>query len=202
MPRVLILLALAATSCGPDGEAGERLPCTYAPRATAENPHPELDTFADCAVREGGEVRIARQHLEALDFDADGLATMWIDGQWYYLRPDGTRAPVVTWDNGPDYFSEGLARTLVDGKIAYIDRSLAVVLPPRYDFGWPFEDGLAQVCTGCRREQRPGDEHTAMVGGAWGYIDRAGTEVVPVRYSREEAARRASRRRSSPIPGG
>ena len=198
IPRLLILALLAAAGCGADGADGpdgERLPCVYQPRASAQNPEHEIDSFADCAIRENGEIRIAREHLDALDFDADGLAAILVDRQWYYVRADGVNAPVVTWDNGPDEFSEGLARTRVDGKIAFIDRRLEVVLPPEYDFAWPFEDGVAQVCKGCREERRPGDEHTAMVGGSWGYIDRAGKEIVPVRFTREEARRELEARR-------
>ena len=86
-----------------------------------------------------------------------------------------------------DDFSEGLARTLIDGKIAYLDERLEVVVAPLYDWGWPFADGVALVCRRCRREQRPGEEHTEVVGGSWGYIDRESNEVVPFADSREEA---------------
>ena len=34
-----------------------------------------------------------------------------------------------------------------------------------------------------------------MVGGSWGYIDRAGTEIVPVRFSRDEAFRQLAAQR-------
>ena len=186
--KIFLVLSLAVTGCGAEPPSGEALDCVYVRKATAANPDAEFASAANCAVREEGEIRIERQHLEALDFDARGLGTMVIAGQWHYVRPDGANASVVTWDNGADDFAEGLARTLMDGKIAYLDEHFEVVVPPRYDWGWPFEDGLALVCRDCRREQAPGEEHTAVVGGIWGFIDRAGNEVVtPFENSREQA---------------
>ena len=110
-----------------------------------------------------------------------------IAGQWFYVRPDGSKVSVVTWDNGADDFSEGLARTLIDGKVAYVDERFEVVVPPEYDWGWPFEDGLALVCLGCSLEKAPAEEHTEVVGGTWVYIDLAGKEVLPPQGSRRQA---------------
>ncbi len=188
MIRLLILATVVATSCGPPNVVGDHLTCSYVPRETPENPFPELDTFENCAVREGVRIRILTEHLEALYFGDDDLSTILIDKQYYYIKQDGTKAPVVTWDNGADYFSDGLARTMIDGKIAYIDKDFKVVLAPLYDYAWPFENGVAMVCEGCRAEKLPGGEHTPMLGGAWGFIDKAGAEVVPVRYSSHHEA--------------
>ena len=93
--------------------------------------------------------------------------------------------PVITYDNGPDSFVEGRARTQVDGKIGYVDRKLRVVIPPRYDWGFPFEQGRAVVCSGCA--QKRDGEHWFVEGGMWGAVDRNGREIVPLQYrSREE----------------
>jgi len=62
----------------------------------------------------------------------------------------------------------------------------AVIPPHHYDWGWPFENGRALVCLGCR-EGEPEGEHRPVVGGRWGYVDKSGEEVVPVRLSRSEA---------------
>jgi hypothetical protein len=89
--------------------------------------------------------------------------------------------PVVAYDNGPDAFVEQRARTQVDGKIGYIDRKLRGVIPPRYDWGFPFEHGRAVVCIGC--EQKPvGREHWFVEGGMWGAVDRNGREIAPLQY--------------------
>jgi len=51
------------------------------------------------------------------------------------------------------------------------------VVPGTYDFGWPFQDGVAEVCNGCRRGTPDADGHTPMEGGEWFRIDRAGRRV-------------------------
>lgn len=153
------------------------LPCSYVLN--------ELEPHAGCAVREGAELKISEDHLKRLHFDADSLAQILIDGQWFYVKPDGRQLPVVTYDNGADYFAEGLVRSSVGARIAYFDLNFAAVVPPKYDWGWPFENGLALVCNGCRRGSADADGHVPMEGGVWGYIDRRGQEVVPVTHSRE-----------------
>ena len=116
---------------------------------------------------------------------------------FYYFRRDGRSARVPTWDNWADDFAEGLVRTVrtVDGveKFGYLDRELAVVIAPRFDWAFPFEGGRARVCIGCRLGPPDGDGHSEVSGGLWGYVDRAGKEVVPVKLSREELLKRADR---------
>lgn len=205
--RIFVLAAVVVTGCGSEGSGPgtrsdppptENLDCLYVQKTTADNPQPESSIFADCAARENGDIRVAPEHLAAMDYDADGMATILVAEQWYYIRADGGKMPVVTWDNWADDYAEGLARTVQDGKIAYADRAFEVAVPPRYDWGWPFEQGRALVCLGCRQEKRPGEEHTSVVGGAWGYVDRTGNEVVPVAYSREQAYDELVRRLGQP----
>lgn len=110
---------------------------------------------------------------------SDGMFTIYLQQQRYYVKPDGAYLSVINFDNGPDYFVEGLVRSRVDGKIGYFDRQFKQVIPPVYDFGWPFENGRALVCIGCK--PAPDGEHTAMVGGSWGYIDNNGHRLEPFR---------------------
>jgi len=102
----LVFLASACSSRFP-------LPCSYVSN--------ELEPHAGCAVREGAELKISEDHLKRLHFDADSLAQVLIDGQWFYVKPDGRKLPVVTYDNGADYFAEGLVRSSVGAQIAYFD---------------------------------------------------------------------------------
>lgn len=172
--------------------------CAYQPRATAGNPQPEV-TFAERCGRElsDGTAEIERDHLAAMDFDRQGLAAVRLGEHFYYLRRDGTSARVVAYDNWADDFAEGRVRTqrTVAGaeKIGYLDHELRSVVAPRYDWGFPFEGGRALVCNGCRPGAPDADGHRVVSGGLWGYIDRAGREVVPLRYSREELLKRSDR---------
>ena len=68
---------------------------------------------------------------------------------------------------------------MIDERLAYVDRSLRVVLRTRYDWGGPFAHGRAEVFIGCAEVKVDGGEHGVMSGGRWGVIDRAGREVVP-----------------------
>lgn len=221
--RSLILVVLACVLlpvglAGPmiaaePAEKGEaaipRLDCLYTPKPGKQHPEPELTPFEDCATLEDDVIRMVSPHLETLDFQpvAGGphrLAVVLMASGWHYARPDGLAVRVLTLDNGPDDFTQGLARTRIDGKIAYLGPDLEIVIPPQWDFAWPFEDSLdredrpnsedspggkavALVCQGC--QGRRDGEHTAMVGGLWGYIDIEGNELVAVEHTDRADAR-------------
>jgi hypothetical protein len=115
-------------------------------------------------------------------FDADtfgygstGLQVAF-DGDWALLDRDGRVVlRPLAFDNGPDPFSEGLARFREDGKVGFFDERGRVVLPARFDWAEPFKGGRARVCRGCREVRR--GEHAAVEGGAWSTVDRAGREA-------------------------
>jgi hypothetical protein len=144
--------------------------------------------FSACtSVDASGQRRVKAADLRALAFYRHGIAAVWMEGLkgFYYVGRDGHMVRVVAYDNGPDAFVEGRARTQVDGKIGYVDRKLRTVIPPRYDWGFPFEHGKAVVCSGCA--PKSDGEHWLVEGGMWGAVDRNGREIVPLQYrSREE----------------
>lgn len=59
-------------------------------------------------------------------------------------------------------------------------KTLTVKIRAPYTFGFPFENGRADVCTGCVSVSVDGGEHSYMQGGQWGVIDRQGREIVPL----------------------
>lgn len=174
LPFMFALLSLGA--CAEDYP----LPCTYAPSA----PPGEMSTHPQCAARRDGKLVLSPEHLQRLSYQ-EGVASVAIEGEWCYVKRSGELLQVVAYDNGPDYFAEGLVRSPVDGKIAYYDAAFRQVLPPTYDWAWPFEGGRALVCKGCRLGEPDVEGHTSLEGGLWGYIDPSGKEVVPVTYTRE-----------------
>ena len=144
--------------------------------------------FSPCTrVDASGQRWVKAQHLRALSFDKHGIAAVWMEGSksFYYVGRRGNMVPVINYDNAPDAFVEGRARTLVDGRIGYIDRKLRVVIPPRYDWGFPFEHHKAVVCSGCAPKP-DGGEHRLVEGGMWGAVDRDGREIVPLQYRSTE----------------
>jgi len=136
----------------------------------------------ECARRdEEGELVLRRGVVPT----EGGPHAVLVEGELYFALASGRTAPALPFDNGPDNFVEGLARTVRDGKVGFVNEKLEVVVPREWDFAFPFEGGAARVCTGCSIVHEDGDEHGTVQGGTWGVIDREGRVVVPVVHDRE-----------------
>ena len=83
----------------------------------------------------------------------------------YGYKYNGTLVIPARYDYA-GYFSEGLARVLINGKYGFIDKSGAMVIPAKYDVSWDFSEGLAWV----------------LINGKHGFIDKSGNMVIPARY--------------------
>jgi WG repeat protein len=167
---VLALALAAGVRIGAATAQSALLDCAYAPRGA------EMQSFGDCASKDAqGRLHLQPQHRARLTYARDGLASVYVEG-WYYLTRDGSSAAVMAFDNGPDPFAEGLARAPTGGKIGYIDRHLRQVISARFDGAFPFEQGQAVVCVGCRATAEA--EHSSYTGGEWGCIDHRGRLVV------------------------
>lgn len=104
------------------------------------------------------------------------------DGKFYRLdQKRGIKLQSFVYDNAWDYYQQGLARFVDNGKIGFHDKDGNIVIAPKYDFAAPFEGGRSVVCMDCAKK-RVG-EHTAMEGGLWGAIDLKGNVVVPIEFS-------------------
>lgn len=80
---------------------------------------------------------------------------------------------IYQFDNGDDYFCEGLQRIVnKDGKIGFADSLGNVVIEPRFAFAFPFEDGYAKVTD--KGKSEPVGEHRTWVSDSWYYIDHEG----------------------------
>jgi hypothetical protein len=170
----LILDALAASSCL-RATRSPLIPCAI---------FPNLEPAA-CELRTDGAITVAQRSLPHLSFDDNGLAAIVIeDRNLYFVNRQGKTAPAFKFDNGPDYFVEGLARTVRNGKVGFVNSKLDLVIPPAWDFAAPFDHGVAAVCNRCT--PKSDGEHTSMTGGKWGYIDRRGAIVLPVTYDSHE----------------
>ena len=162
--------------------------CGYIPKKTEQYPYLEWEFFDDCASYKAGLLRISQEHRQRLYFGTEGLASFFTAGQYFYVKPDGRFLPVIIYDNGADYFQEGLTRSQKNGKIEFYNKDFELVLAPDYDWVWPFHEGQALVCNGCVPTPL-GDGHIALEGGLWGYINTEGKEVVPVKYKASDLPR-------------
>lgn len=81
------------------------------------------------------------------------------------------------YDNGDDYVCDGLYRIIdKDGKIGYASENNVVVIPPRYAFGFPFENGRAKVtdCGHLEEVEGSGGEYHYWDSDNWYWIDKKG----------------------------
>jgi hypothetical protein len=82
---------------------------------------------------------------------------------------------VFKYDNGPDYFSEGLIRIVKNGKIGYANEQGKIVIKPQYDCAWPFANGKASVSNNCKVAKE--GEHLVWTSENWIKIDKSGNIV-------------------------
>lgn len=133
--------------------------------------------FRDAA----GKVVIAAQYFTVTPYTTEGVAGVIVEGGAAFIDLTGRRvATALMFDNGPDYFVQGLARIVDGDKTGFVDRAGKVVIAPKFDAAGSFCEGLAPVCMGCK--EIPRGEHSEMVGGQWGFVDRNGAVVIPIGF--------------------
>lgn len=118
-----------------------------------------------------GRVAIAPRYLIAEPFGKGGMAAVVDKSGWHYINRQGQLVirPVI-FDNGPDPFSDGLARYQKDGKYGFFNASGAVVIPAQFEFAYPFVHGKAKVGEGCRLMSD--GEHTQVECRTWRHIKK------------------------------
>jgi len=112
------------------------------------------------------------------------FTTEYIDGDGFVAYDENNHKlfTIFTYDNGPDYISEGLFRITDNNKMGYANYKGEIVIQPIYDAALPFSKGHAAVCIGCILEAD--GEHSSWAGGKWGFINNAGEVVVPIQYDK------------------
>lgn len=140
-----------------------------------------ITSLASCPRNAAGNLELPASLVRQLHVDSNGLAAVLLGNQHYYVRADGHSLPVLSYDNGPDYFEEGLTRSRIDGRIGYFDRQLRPAFAAQFDWGLPFKDGVAKVCNGCTLATPDASGHRAVVGGNWFVINPQGQVIVPAR---------------------
>lgn len=95
----------------------------------------------------------------------------------YAVDRDGKILFKMYWfDNGPDYFSDGLVRIVENDLIGYADETGKIVISPQYGCAYPFENGRAQVGYDCDQVWMD-DEHWSWATEQWLTIDKQGRVV-------------------------
>jgi hypothetical protein len=180
-----ILISFICLSCMMTGRKYiNTIDCAY--YTTDSNPYKsELQPRGKCAFEREGRIYVCDSTLKSLQFTEKGLASIFTKQYgWLFVKRDGSTISTITFDNGPDYFIEHLARYRAGKKIGFIDEFGRIVIKAQYDFAFPFKGKNAIVCNGCKEISE--GEHKSLSGGTWGCIDKKGNIVLPIRYSQDE----------------
>lgn len=141
--------------------------------------------FDDCGLIKGDGVKLEKAHEENLFYDELGLACVMFSAKDVFYVKDSARTQRVYFhDNGCDYFNEGLARGIVNGKMVFINEQLEVVLEPGFDLLSHYDYEHSVVCNGPFLEEKHG-EHTYLKGGECGLLNKKGDLVVEAVYKIE-----------------
>ncbi len=92
-------------------------------------------------------------------------------------RNQNTLYDIVFFDNGPDYFHEGLVRAKRNGKMGFANKYGQIAIPCEYDFAWWFEEGKVKVTYDARETRDKYDDHTRIESDEWFYIDKNGKRI-------------------------
>ncbi|PSK91112.1 WG repeat-containing protein [Taibaiella chishuiensis] len=140
-----------------------------------------------------GNIAIAAKYLWA----SDTFYTMAIvfDQGWIGInrKQEIILRPFI-FDNGPDYVVEGLFRFVEGEKMGFADPDGHKVIPARYDFVTPFEEGLAAYTLGGYKQYDQSRQHWWWTGGyEQGFVNRDGQEfreAGPLQGKRRKALTR------------
>jgi hypothetical protein len=164
------IIGLLMIGSGPAEPRPLPVSCAY-----SDSIHREIALHEDCAsVDSNGRAHMKPEYRRRLAFDRHGLASVRLGSRWFWFDRSGRSAETMLYDTWAEDFSNGLARSPRAGKIGFIDRSLRLVIPARYDGALPFDGGVAEVCMGCSLVYH--GEHGIYEGGTWFCVDRRGRE--------------------------
>ncbi|EMJ90263.1 WG repeat-containing protein [Leptospira meyeri] len=128
-----------------------------------------------------GKVIIKPQYQHAMDFTKELVGFVVSENRWLCINTQNKiLLEVFPYDNGPDYYSENLARFVENRKFGFFNPQCKKQIPATYDFVFPFENGLSIVCNNC--ESKSDGEHSKIVGGKYGAINKKGNVVIPILY--------------------
>lgn len=148
-----------------------------------------VSALDSCGQIKGDTIKLGKRHVENVVYDENGLACILFFGKSnsdaFYIQESGRSQRALFFDNGCDYFEEGLARGLVNGEMVFINKSLDVVLTPKFEKLMPYDYGHSIVCNGPFIEEKRG-VHTLHKGGRCGLLNKQGNLVVEAKFKIED----------------
>lgn len=119
----------------------------------------------------------------AWPFRPEGYAVVWGPSQFILIdRKEKELGYVYSFDNYPDSVQDGLIRMQEGAKVRYFSLKDGVFLKGAWDYGTPFDQGVACVCNDCLHPS--GDYRKVKGGKSWfindkGKILRSYTNPIP-----------------------
>lgn len=191
---ILLLVSVTASAKSSD----EQTPILF------QDPSTELYGYKNAQ----GEVIIPPQFYQAQPFSKFGIANVLllaprkyrIQHNQDYREQDCCRIDTAGriveqaffCDNAWDYYEEGLARYVCNGKIGFSNERGEHVIKACFDMAYYFRNGVAAVCQGDVKEFVPEGCCNGCIpkkcccippdykGGQWGVIDKKGNILVPL----------------------
>lgn len=156
--------------------------CMYSSKQDDGN----FSLFDDCGVIDGDTLSLSTFHQNNVVYDNKGLTCiLMLPGTVFYLHENGRSQRVYFYDNGCDYFKDGLARGLVNDQMVFINEQLDVVLAPGFEWLSVFDYDHVMACNGPFVTEKDG-EYSFMTGGKCGLLNRQGDLVVEANYNIED----------------
>jgi hypothetical protein len=111
------------------------------------------------------------------DFSRCGIAKVHDDSGIVMIDTNGHKLyrPFI-FDNAMDEYSQGIARFKLNDKFGFFDSCGRITIPAQYQFVERFNQNRAVFSNDCLLKKN--GEHTEIVGGKWGFIDKTGTIVI------------------------
>ena len=134
--------------------------------------------------------------INLFDMDSTDTGTALSFGSTYNRKGQFLYRPLA-YDNGPDYFEEGLARCVQKGKVGFVNEQGKVAIRPQWDWVSPFNYGYAFACNGCYWDRARDAEHPPMAYKANAktfYINREGKSIQLMKKQKTE--------KDLPVDGG
>jgi hypothetical protein len=132
-----------------------------------------------------GQTIITPQFSRAFKFSKYGIADVYMEASREWLKIDKSGKSIVIsyfFDNGPDYYVNGLSRFVKNNQIGFINRQGHPVIPATYDWAgiFTYNYPITVVAKGCQKVKL--DPYDEMRGGKWGAIDNHGKVIIPLVY--------------------
>ena len=130
-----------------------------------------------------GKIAIPAKYILVASTKFDKMAIVYTDSGWIGInRKDSFLLRPFIYDNGPDYFIEGLFRFVEFGKIGFANIDGVKIIPAMYDFVTSFKNGIAEFTLGGKKI-KDGENWYWSQGYDGGFINKWGqlfNKVIPI----------------------